>query len=146
MEQADPRFALQRHQRAAYQLLKQNAEAVSAGVEPTLATLPALRIKMTAVLNAYQVFKHAAIFNPAVASGDFERAALGRAMKVECIAAGAVFRSHLSRWQEANISANWDSYKIAMRLATGQLMRHIDNERDGILRLIDLAKISALQP
>jgi hypothetical protein len=139
MEQTDLTAALVQHQRAAHVLLKQGAEAVSAGVAPTLAALPALRAEMAGVLNAYQTFKHDGIFNPAVASGDAERTTLGRAMKIECIAAGEVFRTHLSRWKAADIGADWDNYVIAMRLAAGQLRRHIDNERAGILRLIELA-------
>ena len=141
MEYIDTKAALHEHQRAAYVLLKQGIQAVGAGLGPTLAALPALRAEMASVLNAYQGFKHDGIFNPAVASGDRERVALGHAMKIECIAAGEVFRSHLSRWKEADIGADWDGYKVATRLAAGQLIRHIDNERDGILRLIDLAHI-----
>lgn len=140
MGQNDLTAALLQHQQAAHVLLKQGAEAVSAGLEPTLAALPELRARMAGVLNAYQMFKHDGIFNPAVTSGDAERSALGRAMKVECIAAGELFRSHLSRWKKADIAADWDNYVIAMRLAAGQLRRHIDNERAGILRLIDLAQ------
>ena len=145
MEQDDLTAALQQHQRAAHVLLRQGADAVSAGVGPTLSALPALRAELAAVLNAYQTFKHEGIFDPAVASGDPERLALGRAMKIECIAAGEVFRSHLSRWKEADIGADWKNYTTAMRLAAGQLRRHIDNERDGILRLIDLAQTDTLR-
>jgi hypothetical protein len=128
MEHIDSKAALREHQQAAHVLLKQGAQAVSAGLGPTLAALPALRAEMASRLNAYQVFKHDGIFNPAVASGDRERGALSHAMKIECIAAGEVFRSHLSRWKEADIGADWDGYKVAMRLAAGQLIRHIDKE------------------
>ena len=139
MEQTDRRAALQEHQRAAQLSLKKGVDAVRGGVGPTLAALPQRRAELAMVLNAYQAFKHDEIFNPAVTSGDPERASLGRAMKVQCIVAGEVFRSSLGHWKETDIVGSWANYKIVMRLAAGQLMRHIDNEREGILRLIDLA-------
>ncbi len=128
--------ALARHQDAALRLLAQGADALSQGQAVLLDHSPGLRGELMKVLGAYQVFKHDMIFDPAIASGDAERAALAREMKVHCIAAGEVFRTHMQQWTPTRIAAEWDSYKAAARLTLNQLHRHIAAERTGIAELL----------
>jgi hypothetical protein len=133
----DPRLsALDRHQAAALAILAEGVAVIERGPDAVIAEGPALRERMAAVLGGYQHFKHAEIFDPAIQSGDAGRTALGRAMKVECIGAGEVFRAHLSRWTPDAIRRDWADYKVAARLTVNGLRRHIAAERDGIPKLI----------
>ncbi len=74
--------ALRRHQDAALRLLAQGVEIFANGQEVPFENLTGLRWELVQVLGAYQVFKHDVIFDPAIASGDAERGALAREMKV----------------------------------------------------------------
>jgi hypothetical protein len=130
---------LQQHQHHVYRLLENGTTVLNAGSPPTLSVLLALRMEIAAALNAYQALKHNNIFDPAVASGSAQRATLGRAMKVECIVAGELFHNHLRRWNEANIQASWDDHIIALGLVLEQLRHHIEQERNGIRRLMRAA-------
>jgi len=127
---------LARHQDAALRLLAQGAEVLAQGQEVLQDRSTGLRSDLMQVLGAYQVFKHDVIFDPAIASGDAERAGLAREMKVHCIAAGEVFRAHLQQWTPARIAADWESYHAAARLTLNQLHRHIAAERAGIAELL----------
>ena len=129
--------ALRRHQDAALRLLAQGADVLAQGQEALLENSAGLRRELMQVLGAYQVFKHDVIFDPAIASGDAERAGLAREMKVHCIAAGEVFRAHMMQWTPARIAADWADYKAAARLTLNQLHRHIDVERTGIAELLN---------
>lgn len=127
---------LAQHQGAALRLLAQGAEVLAQGQEVLQDRSTGLRSELMQVLGAYQVFKHDVIFDPAIASGDAERAGLAREMKVHCIAAGEVFRTHLQRWTPARIAADWEGYHAAARLTLNQLHRHIAAERAGIAELL----------
>lgn len=144
MDRNTLRAALHAHQQAALDVLERGSLCIDAGVDAVVAALDPLRAELAQVLNAYQTFKHDGIFDPAVASGDPDRMALGRAMKVECIAAGETFRTHLRRWKEPEIRADWPNYRVSVRLTMGQLRRHIDHERAGILELIERTDVRDL--
>ena len=91
---------------------------------------------MAEALGGYQRFKHERIFDPAIASGDRQRAVLARHMKVACISAGEVFRVHMGKWDADRIAADWRNYQIAARLTANQLRRHIMTEAEGIADLL----------
>ncbi len=128
--------ALRRHQDAALRLLAQGVEIFAHGQEVPFENLTGLRWELVQVLGAYQVFKHDVIFDPAIASGDAERGALAREMKVHCIAAGEVFRVHVMQWTPARIVEDRAGYQAAARLTLNQLHRHITAERVGIADLL----------
>lgn len=132
------RDALRRHQEAALGVLARGAACIADGQEAVLANKPQLRREMADVLDAYQRFKHDRIFDPAIRSGDEQRAALARHMKVGCIAAGEVFRAHGRQWKADAIVADWPRYKASARLTVNQLRRHIVTESEGIAELIDV--------
>jgi hypothetical protein len=127
---------LAHHQDAALRLLVQGADVLAQGQAALLDHSAGLRAELMQVLGAYQLFKHDVIFDPAIASGDAERAALAREMKVHCIAAGEVFRTHMRQWTPARIAGEWPDYKVAARLTLSQLRRHITAERTGIAELL----------
>jgi hypothetical protein len=129
--------SLRQHQEVALRLLAEGADALAQGPAVVLEHSAGLRQELRQVLSAYQVFKHDIIFDPAIASGDPERASLAREMKVHCIAAGEVFRAHMMQWTPARIVDDWADYKAATRLTLNQLHRHIDAERAGIGELLD---------
>lgn len=128
--------ALRLHQDAALRLLVQSAEVLGQGREALLENLTGLRRELLQVLGAYQVFKHDVIFDPAIASGDAERGALARNMKVHCIAAGEVFRIHMMQWTPVRIIEDWAGYQAAAQLTLNQLHRHITAERVGVADLL----------
>ncbi len=127
---------LHSHQRRALDLLVRGADALdsAAGDQQALSMRPDL----AAVLRDYQIFKHEEIFDPAVASGGAERAALGRAMKVECIAAGETYRLHVQQWKPDAIAADPANYRAASRLTLNALRRHVEREGEGITLLLTL--------
>ncbi len=129
--------ALRLHQDAALRLLAQGAEVLAQGQEALLEHSAGLRRELMQVLGAYQVFKHDVIFDHAIASGDAEREALARDMKVHCIAAGEVFRVHMMQWTPVRIAEKWSDYRVAARLTLNQLHRHIAAERAGIADLLN---------
>ena len=128
--------ALRRHQELALGILSRGVAALEQGPAATVAAAPQVRQELGDALRAYQIFKHERIFDPAIASGDEQRAQMGRHMKIACISAGEVFRAHLKRWDAAAIVADWARYKPAARLTANQLHRHIRTESDGIADLI----------
>lgn len=128
---------LRRRQEAALGVLGRGAATLEDGPEAVLAASPALRAELAAALGGYQRFKHERIFDPAIASGDDQRAALARHMKVACIAAGEVFRTHQDRWTRDRIAGDWNNYKAAARLTINQLRRHVASESEGIAELIE---------
>jgi hypothetical protein len=128
---------LRRHQDAALRVLAQGSAVLAQGQAALLDQSAGLRQELMQVLAAYQSFKHDVIFDPAIASGNAERAALAREMKVHCIAAGEVFRGHMMQWTPARIAGDWASYKVAARLTISQLHRHILAERAGIAELLN---------
>ena len=136
MDQSTALADLHRHQHEALALLSEWLDAIDAGPAVLAARNEDLRERLGRVLGAYQQFKHAGIFDPAVGSADAERMRLGRSMKIECIAAGEVFRSHQKRWTPDAIAQDWPSYRIDARLSVNALRRHIAAEREGIETLI----------
>jgi hypothetical protein len=136
MDQQQLIAQLARHQEASLAVLADGVEAIETGQAAVLARSAELRARLAEALGGYQHFKHAHIFDPAIASDDPERVALARRMKVECIGAGEVFRQHMSRWSRESIETDWANYRPVARLTANQLRRHIMAERDGILQLI----------
>lgn len=130
--------ALRRHQEVTLGVLGHAAACIAAGRETVLANRPVLRREMAEALEAYQRFKHERIFDPAILSGDEQRAAMARHMKIGCIAAGEVFRAHGQRWKAEAIEADWPRYKAAARLTVNQIRRHIVTESEGIAELIEV--------
>ncbi len=124
------------HLEAVLPLLARKAAAMNLGQAAALAECVDLRVRMQAALGAYQVFKHDVIFDPAIRSGDAERAMLAREMKVNCIAVGEAFRRHIRQWTPGHIQQDWAGYEGAARLTLAQLHRHIDAERSGITELL----------
>lgn len=137
MTRDDALAALQRHQSAALSDLTAATDAMDGDRDAFLARQPAMRARMSAILGAYQAFKHDGVFDPGIASVDPERSADARAMKVACIAASETFRRHMSEWPPTRIAAEWPSYKAAARLTANQLRRHIQNEAEGVRGLIE---------
>jgi hypothetical protein len=129
--------ALTTHQSAALDLLARGTATLGQGQSVTLDKSADLRREMAEVLGAYQVFKHNGIFDPAISSGDDERAKLAKEMKVHCIAASEVFRAHMKQWTPARIVEEWDQYEASARQAIDGLSRHITAERVGIAELIN---------
>ncbi len=127
------------HQRHVIDLVTRVAACLEAGPEVAAERMPALMAALTDMLRAYQIFKHEGVFDPAVASGSAERARLGRAMKVECIAAGETFRMHLLQYKTANLADDWASYRTASRLTLNALRRHVEREGEGIEQLLALS-------
>ncbi len=126
------------HQRTVLRLADRFHAMLDTGAEAASRPLPDLHREMAAALRDYQLFKHERIFDPAVADGGAETTRLGRAMKMECIAAGEVFRSHVQQWKADRIAADWPRYRTAARLTLNALRRHLENERDGIETLLRL--------
>jgi serine/threonine protein kinase HipA of HipAB toxin-antitoxin module len=136
------------YQRRAFDLVDRANAILDEGKEAALIALPSLRGEIVEVLQAYQVFKHERIFDPAVLAGGDERTRLGRAMKIECIAAGETFRRHMTQWKDDDIARDWDNYRAAARLTLNALRRHLENERDGIETLLALldAEVARAEP
>ena len=127
---------LHHHLDAVFPLLARKAAVLDRGQAAVLAEYADLRAQLQSVLGAYQVFKHDVIFDPAIRSNDSERVALAREMKVNCIAAGEVFRRHVMQWTPAHIQEDWAGYEVAARSTLDQIHRHIDAERSGITELL----------
>ena len=127
---------LRRLQEASLGVLARGVERLAEGREAMLAANAGLREEMNDVLFSYQRFKHERIFDPAITSGDPERAAWARHMKVICISAGEVFRTHMIKWNHDRIAADWDGYRVASRLTANQLRRHMMTEAEGIAELL----------
>ena len=128
--------ALRHHQEASLGVLARGVERLADGREAMLAANSGLREEMIATLFGYQRFKHEHIFDPAIASGEAERVAWARHMKVICISAGEVFRTHMTKWDHDRIAADWDGYRTASRLTANQLRRHMMTEAEGIAELL----------
>ncbi|MFS0771796.1 hypothetical protein [Sphingomonas sp. 1P08PE] len=135
MDSNEPLDRLHDHQRRALDILARGAAALDAGLDRERTDL---RAEMADVLRDYQIFKHEEVFDPAVSSGSAERAMLGRAMKIECIAAGEAFRTHSMRWKDEAIVADPANYRAAARLTLNALRRHIEREGEGITLLLTM--------
>ena len=127
---------LHRHQEQALAVLAREVACLEKGPDAVLAAGASLHAELGVVLGGYQRFKHQRIFDPAIASGDHQRAVLARHMKVACISAGEVFRVHRAKWSLERIVAEWPDYTVAARLTTNQLRRHIKTEAEGIADLL----------
>ena len=136
MTDAADRDALRHHQAAATDVLRRGVACLADGPQAMVPANAGLRAEMAVVLSEYQQFKHARIFDPAIASGDRQRAVLARHMKIACISAGEVFRVHQLQWTPDRIAADWRGYAVAARLTANQLRRHILNEAEGIEDLL----------
>ena len=66
---------LRRHQDAATDILTRGVACLEDGPDRLLASAPGLRAELSDTLGAYQSFKHAEVFDPALASDDPERRA-----------------------------------------------------------------------
>ena len=137
MDDSTDTDALRRYQEAALAILARGSATLEHGPEAVLAAAAGLRTELSAALGGYQRFKHQRIFDPAIASGDEHRAALARHMKIACIAAGEMFRSHMSRWTPDRIVAEWDRYRPAARLTANQLRRHVMTESESITEMLE---------
>ncbi len=94
------------------------------------------RWELVRLLQAYQVFKHSEIFDPAIRSGSppHVRAAVG--MKAACIAAGEQFHAYVRDWSSRDVAAAWEEYRPAMLAMTATLRAHIAQERRTIRALL----------
>lgn len=79
---------------------------------PDPETLGKMRWELARLLSAYEIFKHTRIFDPALASGDANRAAAARRMKIACIALGEDFRAHCTTWSCSGTLQQWSHYRL----------------------------------
>ena len=89
------------------------------------------------LLQAYQIFKHTEIFDPAIRSGSPAQAQAASRLKAECIAAGEVFRDYVREWSTTNIEEQWDRYRPAMLAMTEQTRARVVDERRAVAALLD---------
>ena len=99
---------------------------------------PLARARWTLVrmLQEYQVFKHAEIFDPAIRRGAPAQVYAATRMKADCIAASEAFRTYVREWSASDVVARWDEYRPAMRAMAEQLRAHIATERRGVADLL----------
>ncbi len=125
------------HQRRVLDQLVRMAACLNAPREEAMERMPPIRAALTDALRAYQLFKHETVFDPAVASGVEPRAGLGRSMKIECIAAGEMFRMHIMRCNAgATADDSWADHQAESRLTLNAMRRHVETEAEGVERLV----------
>lgn len=94
------------------------------------------RWQLARVLTEYHVLKHREIFDPAIADGNPERAALARQLKAACIAVGEEFRAYVTRWSPVDKAAMWPEYRLTTLNLMSRLCDHIARERLTVQRLL----------
>lgn len=127
---------LEDHQAALLSLIGGAHAMLDLSPEDARLELARLRWEALRRLRAYQIFKHGEIFDPLLASGSVDqRRAAGR-MKERCLAMGERFVRYVNRWGIDDAAAEWDEYRIAVRLMTDALMKHIAEERRDVPQLL----------
>jgi hypothetical protein len=94
-------------------------------LRPSASFLSIRRNAMGRLLTSYQAFVHREFFDPIIASGNAEHAALARAMKIDCIEMTESFRAFQRRWIAEDAVERWDEYLLAAAQMVERLRRHI---------------------
>jgi hypothetical protein len=98
------------------------------------------------LLREYQLFKHVELFDPAIAAGGGDRAALAGRMKARCLAAGADFTAFVEQWSAAAIERGWPGYVAALLRMIDSLHAHVGRERQEVAMLLDGTTDTRLRP
>ncbi|MEI5686480.1 hypothetical protein [Sphingomonas kyungheensis] len=109
---------------------------VIADTRAAAATLTRNREGIFALLGDYQRFKHGRVFDPVIAEGHGRRGATARLLKCECVLMGDSFAAYVSRWQHADLAAEWPAYRRDMMTITEQLLDHLRVEQAAIASLL----------
>ena len=127
---------LDAHQRSLLDHLDQSLallfEPPAAAREP----LAHARWILVRMLHAYQVFKHAEIFDPAIRRGTPAQVQLATRLKADCIAASENYRAFVRVWSASDVVARWDEYRPAMLAIADQLRAHLSTERRTVADLL----------
>lgn len=138
------------NKRSLLERLHQHQETVLAimrGAEP-LMTDPALRDiaglararwALVRALLAYQRFKHAEIFDPAIARCLLIEATRAERMKRACLAVGEEFRVHVGKWSGRDVAGEWAEYQPAALRMMKRLREHVARERAEVALLVEMA-------
>lgn len=86
-------------------------------------------------LRAYQLFKHAEIFDPAIRGGTARQIAAARRMKADCIIAAEAFRTYVAQWSKVDVAGTWDSYCPGLRTTAERLRSDLAAERGHVCEL-----------
>lgn len=126
-------------------LLRDAQALVIADARAAAATLTRNRARIFALLGDYQRFKHGRVFDPVIAEGHGRRCATARLLKCECVLMGDSFAAYVSRWQHADLAADWPAYRRDMMTITEQLLDHLRVEQAAIAALLGADRnVSAL--
>lgn len=117
-------------------LLRDARALVIADRRAAAATLTRDRARIVALLGDYQRFKHIRVFDPVIAEGHGRRCATARLLKCECVLMGDSFAAYVSRWQHADLAAEWPAYRRDMMTITEQLLDHLRVEQAAIASLL----------
>ena len=94
------------------------------------------RWTMVRLLQEYQAFKQAEIFNPAIRYGAPAQVDCARRLKAECIATADAFRAHVRDWSSTDVAERWEDYRPAMRTMAERLRCHLLTERQAVIELL----------
>lgn len=94
-----------------------------------------LRWQLLRVLRAYQIFKHAEIFDPLLRDATPSRARLAADMKARCTAIGEAYIGHTQEWTLSRSGGDWDLYRQRATIMLAQIADHLSSEarNSGIL-------------
>ena len=105
------------------------------GLRDTLG-LARARWALMRALTDYQLFKHRAIFDPAIGGTVLGTAQRAARMKTACTAIGEQFRAHVTKWSATDVGGRWAEYQPAALVMIGRIRAHLAIERADIDTLL----------
>jgi hypothetical protein len=120
---------LDEHQAKALRVIDRGDVLLAPGADPDTAQLVQSRWELTRILGAYQAFKHHELFDPIIRCGTPDKVKLAEQMKLECIAVGIEYRTHVERCTNLDIVAHWDSYRPTVAKLLARIKAHMARER-----------------
>ena len=133
---------LEAHQRGLLDHIERAVSLLALPASEAREPLAHARWVMVRMLQEYQVFKHAEIFDPAIRRGTPLQVNAATRMKTDCIAAGEAFRTYVRQWSGTDVAARWDEYRPAMRAMAERLRNHMTTERRAVADLLAAAMLT----
>ncbi|WP_140872528.1 hypothetical protein [Sphingomonas oligophenolica] len=104
--------------------------------------LPAMRQEIVGAMQECQIYKHARLYDPHIASGSPHRRAV-QELKIGCIMLGEKYIAHYRAWDTAAVAANWHGFRLSALAIMTETRKSLGEEADAV-RALDLHPVEPI--
>lgn len=126
----------ERHQALIRAEMTNAAALVAQQQEGWIDALAQARWRMFRLLRAYQLFKHAEIYDPAIQSSDISRSTQARTLKASCIETAERYRAYTLQWSVDAMVRDVRGYREAQKSQAAHLRQQLTAELAGVKALL----------